>query len=101
MKIFAINSGPSHKQLVGFITVSVPGGPREHHTISSQLAQRYIVHNTLLSLHPLQLYRRHLHQERVLQHPQVVKTRLLLATCTIHRKSFFSFDGPVPTHTIQ
>ena len=32
---------------------------------SSDLAERDIVHNTLLALHALQLYRRNLHQESV------------------------------------
>ena len=32
----------------------------------SDLTERDVVHNTLLPLNPLQLYRRHLHQEGVL-----------------------------------
>jgi hypothetical protein len=31
-----------------------------------QLAESDIVHNTLVALHPLQLYSRHLHEEGVL-----------------------------------
>ena len=50
-------------KLVGICIVSLHN---VKHNYSSDLAQRDIIHNTLLALHPLQLYSRNLHQESVL-----------------------------------
>ena len=54
-------------KLVGICIVSLHNVKHNvRHYYSSDLAQRDIIHNTLLALHPLQLYGCNLHQESVL-----------------------------------